>query len=1004
VITCSACGAENRDGARFCDACGTALAPAPAPAEQRKTVTVLFCDVQGSTARAERLDPEATRATMARYFDTARVAIERHGGTVEKFIGDAVMAVFGVPQVHEDDALRAVRAALELRDAVEIEVRIGVNTGPVVAGGGDTLVTGDAVNVAARLEQAAAPGEALIGAETYGLVRDAIEAELLPPLDAKGKSEPLTAYRLLGLTGAEGRRRGLDTPLVGRARESRLLADAWERVRSERACGLFTILGSPGVGKSRLAREFLTDLDATVVTARCLSYGEGITYWPVVEIAKQLGHDSASRHPAVSALLEQGRATTDEIAEGVRTLLEEAASARPLVALLDDVHWGEPGFLDLVEHLADWSRDAPILLLCLARPELLDRRPAWSGGKLNATTVLLEPLDPDETRSLIDALLGSAELDDALRARILVAAEGNPLFVEEMLAMLVEHGADDLTVPPTIQALLAARIDQLPRSERAALERGAIEGQVFHRSAVQALAPDEPAVVGDLRGLVRKELVRPSPAVFAGDDAFRFRHLLIRDAAYEALPKATRAELHERFADWIAERGVDLVELDEILGYHLEQAARYRAELGAAAPELARRAASHLGGSGLRAIQRTDLYAAANLLRRATDLLEADDPTRPRLLSGLGEAVYGMGDVERGRTLLTRAADDADLTGDIETGANARLMASFIRAHMGEAPLTSILAELDAGIAALPPVVGDEVRARALSGRGWCKFWLGRCADALDDALPALDAAVRARSPSLEDEIAGLVSAAMLMGPTPWDELERFVDDRLEQGRGHQGGRGGSDMRNHRPLVDAARGDFDAARATLGELRRVRMEHGATMYDHSVASSVAGVEILAGDLGAAERILDEAWVGLAEAGERGFRSTVGALLAGVLVRLGRLDEAGAVVDEAEALASEDDMYTLVTARRARTLLASARGDHDEALAHAREGVDLAGRTDYVEEQSESYAALGEVLIAAGRPAEAAEPLQRAVELAEAKGSTVLAGQARTLLESLSSPA
>jgi tetratricopeptide (TPR) repeat protein len=244
----------------------------------------------------------------------------------------------------------------------------------------------------------------------------------------------------------------------------------------------------------------------------------------------------------------------------------------------------------------------------------------------------------------------------------------------------------------------------------------------------------------------------------------------------------------------------------------------------------------------------------------------------------------------------------------------------------------------------------------------------------------------------------------MLMGPAPWDELERFVDGRLEQGRGHQGGRGGSDMRNHRPLVDAARGDFDAARATFGELRRMRMEHGATMYDHSVASSVAGVEILAGDLAAAERILDEAWVGLAEAGERGFRSTVGALLAGVLVRLGRLDEAEAVVAEAEGLSSEDDMYTLMTARRARTLLASARGEHEEALAHAREGLGLADRTDYLEQRSEAYAVLGEVLIAADRRAEAAEPLRRAAELAEAKGSTVLAGRARALLDSLSEPA
>ena len=381
MIICPTCGAENRDAASFCDTCGARLGDAEAPREQRKTVTVLFCDVVGSTARAERLDPEATRAVMARYFDTARAAIERHGGTVEKFIGDAVMAVFGVPQLHEDDALRAVRAAIELRDGIELDVRIGVNTGQVVTGTGDTLVTGDAVNIAARLEQAAGPGDVLVGGATYRLVRDAVEAELLPPLEAKGKSEPLTAYRLVAVTGDVARVRRLDAPLVGRSRESRMLADAWDGVRSERTCALFTILGTAGVGKSRLARDFLDGVDATVVSGRCLSYGEGITYWPAVEIVKQLLRDDAVDDPGIAALLGVGQGSTEEIAFGVRRLMERAAEERPLVAVLEDVHWAEPGFLDLVEHVADWSRDAPILLLCLARPELLERRSRLGRGQ-----------------------------------------------------------------------------------------------------------------------------------------------------------------------------------------------------------------------------------------------------------------------------------------------------------------------------------------------------------------------------------------------------------------------------------------------------------------------------------------------------------------------------------------------------------------------------------------------------------------------------------------------
>ncbi len=583
-MICQTCSAENRPEARFCDSCGAALVEAVAR-QQRKVVTVLFCDVAGSTALGERLDPEAMRIVMSSYFDVARAAIERHGGTVEKFIGDAVMAVFGVPVVREDDALRAVRAAAELRDGVEIDVRIGVNTGEVVTGTGDTLVTGDAVNTAARLEQAAEPGEVLIGAETYGLVRDAVDVELLPPLAAKGKTDPLTAYRLRAVIGDVAVARRQDARLVGREREKRLLDDAWARSRSESACSLFTVLGTAGVGKSRLAAEFLGGLQATVVSGHCLSYGEGITYWPVVDVVKQLLGERAAPGPAIAALLGAGQAATDEVAVAVRKLFEAAALERPLIVLFDDIQWGEPAFLDLIEHVADWSRGSPILLLCLARPELLELRPGWGGGKLNATAVLLEPLSADEMDELIDALLEGRDLSEELRERIRAAAEGNPLFVEQMLAM-VEESPEEVTVPSTIQALLAARLDQLPAGERAALERGAVEGQVFHRGAVAALAPNDPDVSSELLGLVRKELVRPAAATFPDDDAFRFRHLLIRDAAYDALPKTLRSELHERLASWLEGHAKELVELDEVLGYHLEQAGRYRIELGNPSPEL----------------------------------------------------------------------------------------------------------------------------------------------------------------------------------------------------------------------------------------------------------------------------------------------------------------------------------------------------------------------------------------------------------------------------------
>ena len=894
MITCPTCGAENRDAASFCDACGARLGAAEAPREQRKTVTVLFCDVAGSTARAERLDPEATRALMARYFDTARAAVERHGGTVEKFIGDAVMAVFGVPQLHEDDALRAVRAAIELRDGVELDVRIGVNTGQVVTGSGDTLVTGDAVNIAARLEQAAGSGDVFLGSATYDLVRDAVEAELLPPFDAKGKSEPLTAYRLVAVTGDESRVRRLDAPLVGRTRESRLLADTWDRVRSQRSCALFTILGTAGVGKSRLARDFLDGADATVVSGRCLSYGEGITYWPAVEIVRQLLRDDPGEDPGIAALLGVGQGSTEEIAFGVRRLMERAAEERPLIAVLEDVHWAEPGFLDLVEHVADWSRDAPILLLCLARPELLERRSGWSGGKLNAATVLLEPLAPEESDELIDGLLDGDELDSELRGRIRAAAGGNPLFVEEMLAMVREHGTD-LSVPPTIQTLLAARIDQLPRLEREALERGAIEGQLFHRGAVQALGPDEQALARHLVGLVRKELVRPAASLLPGDDAFRFRHLLIRDAAYEALSKATRAELHERFSSWIAERGADLVELDEILGYHLEQAARYRAELGTPAPEVAARATTHLAAAGARALERSDFHAAANLHERATSLLERHDPLRARLLPALAEAVYGAGDFVRALAVLEEAIDLGERLGEEPSVARARLFSAYVRVHMGQASHADALRELDEIIPALPPGHHDLLAGAHVS-RAWMLNWLGRSGDAIGEGMRALDYARRAGSPSLEAEAAAAVASAMRWGPTPWAELERFIDERLAAGGNRPAGRLGAAMLDYRPAADASRGNLDLARDRFAQRRQELSERGATAFLPRLAMDQAFVELRAGEFAVATRILEDAWRALGEAGERGFRSTIGTLLAESLARLGRIEEAEAIIE------------------------------------------------------------------------------------------------------------
>jgi class 3 adenylate cyclase len=618
VLICTSCGHENGAGARFCEECGLELSFAPASSgayERRKTVTVLFCDLTGSTALGEALDPERLRTLLAEYFERMRAIVERHGGSVEKFIGDAVMAVFGVPVLHEDDALRAVRAAAEMRDALPelgLQGRIGVMTGEVVTGTEERLATGDAVNVAARLEQAAQPGEVLVGESTLGLVRDGVDIEPLEPLELKGKADPVPAFRLLRVRDAPERRHG--QRFVGRERELAILVEAWERVRSEQCCELVTVIGDAGVGKSRLASEALASIDARVVRGRCLPYGEGITYWSVVEVLKQLDLRPAEEAAAVAirSLLGETEAVTsaEEIAWAFRKTLEQAAAAQPLVVVFDDIQWGEETFLDLIEHVALLSAGASILVFCMARPELAERRPAWP------VTLRLEPLCDADVDHLIPQ-----RIPDELREKIAHAAGGNPLFIEEMLAMAGE-AQGDVVVPPTLRALLAARLDQLETTERSVLERGAVEGEIFHRGAVQALTSDAVQVTPRLAALVRRALIRSDKAQLQGEDAFRFRHLLIRDAAYDALPKATRADLHQRFATWLEEHGTELVELDEILGYHLEHACRYRGELGTAVDgNLAASARRRLTAAGCRAQVRADYIAAASLFERAAALI-----------------------------------------------------------------------------------------------------------------------------------------------------------------------------------------------------------------------------------------------------------------------------------------------------------------------------------------------------------------------------------------------
>jgi class 3 adenylate cyclase len=686
--------------------CGTALATAPVAQGLRKVVTIVLSDLVGSTKLGEGLDPETLRQVLARYFEAMNEVLMRHEGASQRFIGDAVMAVFGIPTVHEDDALRAIRAANEMRAAlrelneqldlrwgVRLQARTAVNTGEVIAGDpseGEDFVSGEAVNVATRLEQSAPPREILIGEQTLELVRGAVLVQAVEPLEVEGKSHPVRAFRLLDVAGPDrGIDRGLSSPLVGRERELQVLRDAFDRTVSAGTCELVTVIGPAGVGKTRLTSDFVRSLGgaATTVTGRCLPYGQGLTFWPLREIVADLagtedGDSSDEVLRRVTRLLpaDDDRATVAERVAGalgvvdstaypedtswaVRKLLEAVASERPLVVILEDVQWAEPTFLELIEYLPMAIRYLPVLIIAVTRAELFDVRPDFAQGLPGALRIDLEPLSEADSRALVGQLVGEGGVATDLSDRVAVSAEGNPLFVEELVRMLIderhlEQDASAMPMPATIQAVLAARLDRLDSAELAIVRAAAIIGRSFSDEAALLLAGrrDRSEMESYLGVLVRKQIIEPDGGRFAGRRTFSFKHILLRDVAYQASLKAQRAELHERYADWLErEAGERASEYHEILGHHLERSFRNLSEL---APiderrsELGARAARHLGASGSRALARGDIRPAVSLLERAVSLLPEDDPTRRDLTLKLGIGLAESGDLSRADALL----------------------------------------------------------------------------------------------------------------------------------------------------------------------------------------------------------------------------------------------------------------------------------------------------------------------------------------------------------------
>jgi len=959
---------------------GISKAPAPErsadreTAAMRKTVTVLFCDLVSSTSLGERLDPEALRGVMTTWFEAMRIPIERAGGTVEKFVGDAVMAVFGVPTVHEDDAFRAVQAALEMQAAVatlDLEVRIGLNTGEVMTGdGATTLVTGDAVNTAKRLQEAAQPGETLIGSVTRRLVANATELVPVDPVAARGKRSPVEAWRVVStIAGATPFARRLDVALVDRVDELAFLESELDEALQARGCRIVTVHAPAGVGKSRLAEELVARAGHRVqaLTARCVPYGDGITFLPLRELLATVGEEQVA-----------SAGSNEEIFLAVRRVLERIALDRPLLLRLEDVHWAQPAFLDLVEYLVGWSKDAPMLLVCLARPELYDVRPRWPGA-----AVALEPLGDTDSVELLEELTAEWPLDPDSQARIVDVAEGNPLYLEQLVAMLSE-GGEAPAMPPTIQALLTARLDRLDTHEQAILQRAAVAGRDFSRGAVIDLSPvDERADVGaTLLSLVRKELVRPARSDDPEEDAFRFRHALIRDAAYGEIPKRIRAELHERFASRLERREAT----DELVGYHLEQAYRCGLEIGAPNEATAARAGALLAAAGRRAYARDDIRAAVSLLGRAAGLLPPDDPGRADVLIVRGSALMSAGAFGAGREALVEGRDLARAVGDRRLEIRAVIELEFHAALTGTAASTAeIVAVAEDALPVLEELGDDTGLARVWRLISEAHVIASRWEDRTTALERALRYAQRAGDRRQQSSIIALLAQALHYGPTPADEAIARCEELL------------ADAPNDRALsaalmstlggLYAMLAEFDRARSLWLRSRELYEELGLEHRRAARSLIPATIELLAGDPVAAERELRLGYETLAAMGETYVRATLAAFLAAVLAELGRTDEAIALSRESEANTSEDDVVTQVVWRGARAR-ALSETDPAQAAALAQEAVDRALATDFIDLRAGALL----VLAAVGNPSAAA----RAVVEYELKGNVVGAGRARAL--------
>lgn len=1050
AMSCPGCGALLPDGLDLCAACSAARGAA----DTRKTVTALCVEL--STA-VEGLDPEALHGVTTELFDEVAAVARRHGGSARWSVGDQMLAVFGVPVVHEDDAPRAVRAAVEIREdlpklcartavpGLSAEAHFGISTGEVIvpASGAISERGGEAIALAAKLCNAADAGEILISPQTLGLVRSGVTVEQGAPLAARGRGR-ITPLRVVATRdGIPATVRRLDAPLVGRRAELSWLLDAFDAVVAERACRLVTVLGAPGVGKSRLAAELVGSLPAAAATfvGRCRPYGEGVTFLPVAEVVRRAaglhgGEVDGEVAAALGRLLEDepdGALVAERIAQligaapafgaledgfwAVRRFLDALARRRPVVVVFDDLHWAEASMLDLVEHVAERSEGVALLVVCLARPDLLQARPAWAQVSAPAATTRLEPLAAEDSDELLRNLLGGELIDDDVGDRIVRTAEGNPLFLEEMTRMLIDEGVlrrdgkrwvasvdpPRVAVPPTIQALLAARLDRLEAGERRVIELAAVVGTEFDLEAVASLWTGEhPRLADDLARLESRDLVRGAGG--GGGTRYRFRHALIQQAAYDRVTKSDRARLHERLASWLEEGGAADAS-DERIGFHLERACALRRELGRddeVAAGLARRASARLAAAGRGASLQGDFSSGAGLAARAAALLPPEDGTRLELLVELGAYLMDGGDIRSAEGTLRGVLEEAERRGDRRLVARASVQVWEARA-LAENLLgwrEEALRDVASAVEVFAATDDESGLARALYLEAMVHRMDYRFALA-DHALEgALEHARAAGDEPAEARIHSSYALSSLWGPASVSEAIERYRALFERFRGNRMIEAGC-LRGF-ALLAAMQGRFDEARATMTRSSAIVAELGSSLA--ASTSLVPGmIEMLAGDLTRAEGEFRASYEVLERAGERSTRATAAAFLARVLFQQGRLDEAERHTDISRRLAPEDDLAAKAEWATTHARILARRGLLDEADALARDVVDIARGTDDLETQAEALVAAADVARHRGRVDDCAALLREALGLHARKGNDVGRAAVAALLEDWSRP-